>query len=310
MLDFHSEFTKFNINIKLTTDRKDRIIQSRNAVRDNIRKFFKDKLDENQPKFIIQGSFAINTALNALNDEEVDLDDGIYLMNQPEYKDDWIKPRKAHDLILEALKDHTKDGCENKSSCVRVIYKKFYHLDLPIYILHQEKAYLAQIKVNDWINSDSKEFKDWFYSNRKSEQTSRITRYLKAWRDFNKKTYTSIELTILSVTNFKENKDRDDISLLNTIESIINTIKNSRSIIKPVSPYENLWEDLDNYKVNKRIEDIEALYDDLFSALNNDSDSRASAILREIFGERYPKKENKRVTIFSEIRSGSKPWGE
>ncbi len=27
MLDFHSEFTKFNINIKLTTDRKDRIIQ-------------------------------------------------------------------------------------------------------------------------------------------------------------------------------------------------------------------------------------------------------------------------------------------
>ena len=78
-MNLHSEFQSFNEAIKLTQSRKDKILNSRNAVREKIRSYFKNELHINQPKFLRQGSFAINTALNPLPDDEVDIDDGLYL---------------------------------------------------------------------------------------------------------------------------------------------------------------------------------------------------------------------------------------
>ncbi|MBN2789644.1 MAG: hypothetical protein JXR69_05605 [Candidatus Delongbacteria bacterium] len=310
MLNFHKEFCDFNKKIKLTKTKKEKILKSRNAVRDKIRTYFKDELKINIPLFKSQGSFVINTALNPKEDIEVDIDDGLYLRHVDEDSDSWPKPNEIHQDILKSLVGHTQDGCESKTSCVRVYYRKYYHLDIPVYIIKDGKAYLARTNDNSWINSDSKEFKDWFYKNRFNEQNSRIIRYLKSWRDYLDIDFTSIELTILGINCFVPNEDRDDKSLYNTLYKIINTLKSENSISKPVSPYEDLWKDLSDYQKSKRISNLEDFLDDINTALNNNSGNRASLVFRELFGECFPLKKEQEQEEIKEYTTGAKLWGK
>ena len=229
MANLHQAFIDFNEKIKLTEFKKADIRRRRDVVRDKIRTFFKDELKYNQPKFQSQGSFTINTALNPINGNEVDIDDGIYLQHVSQDENEWPSPREVHKFIVKALDDHTKDGCESKTSCVRLTYANDFHIDFPIYIMKNGHARLANTKTNTWIKSDSKDFKDWFYNNRKNEQTNRIIRYLKAWRDFTKTDFTSIELTILVVNNFYGN-DRDDVTLYQTLKKCIQALNTNKVI--------------------------------------------------------------------------------
>jgi hypothetical protein len=308
MANMNKAFTDFDEEIKLTQEKKDKVLTSRDAVREKIRKHFSDTLKINQPKFKVQGSFTINTALNPIGDNEVDADDGVYLQHFSDDETTWPKPQDAHQLVIDALEGHTQDGCESKTSCVRVLYHNFYHLDMPVYIMKDNCAYLAQTKLNEWQHSDSKDFRDWFYLNRSDEQASRIVRYLKAWRDYRKLGFSSIELTILAVKNFSLQEGRDDLSLLYTLNNI-NIAIQSRIIRKPVAPNENLWEELSDTEKDRRITQLQRLYDDLQSATNNTSGHRASITLREQFGERYPLLEDETISPIPSYTQGAKPWG-
>ena len=46
-MNLHTEFQTFNEAIKLTQNRKERILSSRNAVREKIRSYFKNELHHN-----------------------------------------------------------------------------------------------------------------------------------------------------------------------------------------------------------------------------------------------------------------------
>ena len=306
MANMNKAFSDFDGKIKLTKSRKDLILTSRDAIRGKIRSFFSEELKLKQPKFKMQGSFTINTALNPIINNEVDVDDGVYLQHITD-NDKWPTPLEAHQYILDALKGHTQDGCEDKSSCVRVRYRNFYHLDLPIYIMRDDCAYLAQTKQNEWQNSDSKEFKDWFYRNRTDEQVGRIVRYLKDWRDNRDLKFTSIELTILAIENFSFQDNRDDLSLLYTLDSINIKIQ-SRKVKKPVSPFENLWDGLSEGEKDKRIKLLNDLTVDVKSAIDNKSEHRSSLILREQFGDRFPLLKDEVKTIMPSYAQGAKPW--
>ena len=48
-MNLHSEFQSFNEAIKLTQSRKDKILNSRNAVREKIRNYFRNELQIKQP---------------------------------------------------------------------------------------------------------------------------------------------------------------------------------------------------------------------------------------------------------------------
>jgi hypothetical protein len=308
MTNINKAFLDFDNNIKLSQSKRDRILTSRDAVRKKIKKYFSDTLEVNQPKFRTQGSFAIYTALNPIEDNEVDTDDGIYLQHVSDSMDEWPKPKDAHKLILDALENHTQNGCESKTSCVRIVYKNDYHLDLPIYIMEDDKAFLAQTKANEWQHSDSMDFRDWFYTNRKDDQTSRIIRYLKAWRDYRKLEFSSIELTILGIENFSGCDNRDDYSLLYTLQNIKSTLQ-SKIIKKPVAPFENLWEDLSEKEKENRIQQVLDLYNDLKSAVDSKSPQRASTIMRENFGDRFPLiKDEDEYSNIHNYSFGAKPW--
>lgn len=249
MTNLHQAFIDFDSKIKLTKKKKEELLHRRDVVRDKIRKYFKDELKLNQPKFMSQGSFTINTALNPIGDNEVDIDDGIYLQHLLENETTWSTPKEAHKLITDALEAHTKDGCKDKTSCVRLIYAGDFHIDLPIYVMKKNHAKLADIELNKWIASDSKEFKDWFYKYRENEQTNRVIRYLKAWRDYRRFDFSSIELTILAVNNFCKD-ELDDVALHNTLNKCLQSLNKNSKILKPVSPYEDLWKNYSKEKNN------------------------------------------------------------
>jgi len=311
MVDFQDEFKTFDEKIKLTESKKASMRISRNAIKKKIINYFKDHLEITAPIFTTQGSFVINTALNPIENEEVDMDYGVYLQDQSENEEDWITPRKAHKRIIDALEGHTQDECISKTSCVRVLYRNFYHLDLPVYIMKNDKAFLAQTECNEWINSDSKEFRNWFYENRNDVKLSKMVRLIKAWRDFTKTEMTSIEITILTVNCFNNEREREDLVLYDTVANIYDEILISRKVEKPVSPFEDLWENYSEDKKDEIIEMVKQFRDDLNIALSNTSNHRGSVILREVFGERFPlkKDEENGERYRQQLRSGVKPWG-
>lgn len=307
-MNINTAFMKFDDNITLSQSKRSSIVTSRNAIRDKIRSFFKAK-KQKVPNFCIQGSFATHTALAPLSDEEVDIDDGLYLNNvEPEDMTKWPSPKDAHKEIIDALVGHTQDGCEDKTSCVRVIYQNNYHVDIPVYIMKDGHAYLANAKSNTWVLSDSKDFKDWYAEKIKtdSEQARRITRYIKAWRDYKKVKMASIEIAILVAEHFVPD-DSDLLSLKNTLKEMYLDVFENQSIYKPVSPGENLWEE-------KKLSEKTAITNELRDFFNDVSDackaidSEASTILRECFGNRFPQIEEKRVSVTSTYSEGPKPW--
>ncbi len=309
MNNYHTDFLDYDSKIVLTKARKGKIIISRDAVKEKIKGYFSQILEIKQPKFYMQGSFVINTAINPIDNNEVDLDYGVYLQHLPENMEDWIRPKEAHQLIIDSLKNHTQDGCVSKTSCVRVVYKNFYHLDLPVYVMFNGIAYLAQTKTNKWINSDSKSFKDWFYKQRNGqEQVNRLIRYIKSWRDINQKNITSIAISILVINNYSPN-ERDDISLLSTLGNINNYLKIYSYIKKPVSPYEDLWQDLSETEKSKNINDLSDFYKDLSFAINSDYLEKSKVIFAELFGEYFfIAKETSENIKYSAVMSAPKPW--
>lgn len=306
-MKLQSEFREFDKAIKLSETKKEKILESREAVRKKIREYFKNTLGVNQPKFRIQGSFTLNTALTPINDNEVDIDDGLYLMHiSTDDRLQWPAPRKIHKDIMEALKNHTQNGCEDKTSCVRVIYKNDYHIDIPVYILTSDNhAWLGNKKTNEWELSDSKDFKDWFFKNRNDDQTTRLVRYLKAWRDYNGYDFSSIELTILVVLHHVQ-AEGDFLSLKDTVETIYQNLYWNPSVKKPVSPWEDLWGEKTAEQKQQLVDLFKSLSKDLNSAYASMSEHRASLILREIFGDRFPIVEDNSSVSINNWRS--KPW--
>jgi len=104
-------FRKFNKVITLDQTRKEQLRTSRNAVRERIRRYFREKQNGLVPKFHGQGSFMMNTIICPL-DGEFDVDDGIYFKVK-------VKPLQTintfHEWIREAIDEHTKqEPIDNK----------------------------------------------------------------------------------------------------------------------------------------------------------------------------------------------------
>ncbi|MBC1237170.1 CBASS cGAMP synthase [Nostoc sp. 2RC] len=247
MANCHKLFLEFNNLIALDPKRKKTLRTSRDAVREKIRRYFQDKQNGFTPKFHGQGSFMMNTIIEPL-DGEFDIDDGIYFKVK-------TKPLQAvstfHQWISEAINAHTKQNPIDKQTCVRLVYARQYHLDLPIYyIIEGQTPYLAH-KGKGWIKSDPREFIKWF--NQKADndgQLKRIVRYLKAWSDYRKGELPSgLIFSILAANNIIFD-ERDDVALYKTLLNIKSNLEWSFVCYRPTTPAnENLLEDYS--KTNK-----------------------------------------------------------
>ena len=253
MADNHEQFIEFNKTIKLDKSKKEELKKNRDALRDKITKYFKDKKpNEVKPKYSAQGSFMMNTIVNPLPNEETDddgntkklypydLDDGVYFIDK---LDNRKSESTYHNWIYDAVKDHTSKGAEKKNTCVRVLYADGHNIDLPIYFKEKEEdgeSTIPQLahKSKNYIDSDPKEFYRWF-NDKANDQLKRIVRYLKAWRDKQNKSYSTklpsgLVFTILATNNYCED-ERDDIAFRDTLEAIKSAIDDNYECKRPTT---------------------------------------------------------------------------
>ena len=287
-LDFHDENS-------LTKTYKEKITKGRDALRNKIGNKFEEK-GRKKPQHCTQGSYAMKTAIMPLDGDEFDLDNGVYLRGYSTDQDDWPAAQTVHTWVKEAVEKHTSNSPIDKNTCIRVVYEDKYHIDLPIYIMGENSAgdsiaYLAH-KSKGWIESDPKAFTAWFqgYVNENGQEIRRMVKYLKAWKDYKNIDIKGMAITILVCNNFSVTEKRDDLSLLDTVTNIIDSLEDSFHCYKPVTPTdEDLFADVSETSKNEILKGLNNLKKKLDAAINEKSNEKdATDILQKVFGERFP----------------------
>lgn len=302
MANLNKLFLEFNSNITLGKSKKENLKIGRNALRNKIKEEFAEKARK-QPKFSGQGSYMMKTTINPINDGEYDIDDGVYLQGFTDKEiEEWPVASTVHSWIKKSVENHTKTNPIDKNTCVRVVYAKDYHIDLPTYIVKDNIAYLAH-KSEGWIKSDPRAFTEWFIGkvNKKGEQLRSLVKYLKAWKDYTGVDLKGISITILVGENFYEYENRDDLSLIGTLTNIIEALEDEYVCIKPVTPNEDLFDSHSDNKKNVIINALKNLRDAIQNAVDTNDEKKASDIMIKYFGDRFPKGESLEVEEKSEF---------
>lgn len=291
MKTLHDTFIKFNEVITLTQSKMDSLRTSRDALQDTIIKWFKEKHPDNMPSFKAQGSFTMKTALNQLDGEEYDIDLGVYISGfEDKSISEYPNPQLFHTWINEATKDETEANNINKNTCVRVTYKKGYHVDLPPYIKNKfGQIYLAHVR-DGWVLSDPIEFTNWFNSavQQHGDQLRRVVKYMKAWKDYRKLPLASIAISILVVNNFEPSNSHDELALYNTVKNINCSLHTVFSCRKPVQPYEDVFEDYSDTRRTAVLEGFESFVEKMSTIIGSSDCETKKKNLRKLFGDRFP----------------------
>lgn len=316
MANCNDLFQKFLSEITISSSKSENLKRGKDSIEEEIKNYFTETMDYKQPDFFLQGSYVLKILINPLNPEdEYDLDDGIHLQHLSDEISEWPNPQSLGNLIINAVEELTETPPEKKPNCVRIIYANDYHIDLPIYCENNGIIYLASLKKNKWIKSDPKTFKDWFYNRlEKYEQMRSCIKYLKAWKDFRDCELKGIQITVLVGWNHYAIQDRDDESILQTIENILSYLKTYRAIYNPVDPEENMISNWNDSKIDAVIENIENFHSRAAKAVTEHSKIASSKIWRSLFGDRFPLEDtDERGTIINgpkhrEISSSTQPW--
>lgn len=303
MANLNKLFIKYNTNISLTSKEKERIKKGRDALRNKITSEFNLK-NRSTPKFCTQGSFIMGTTIVPAEGEEYDLDNGVYIKGYSDDMSTWPSTQNIHKWITDAVDGHTDTPALDKNTCVRVIYKADYHIDLPSYIIRNEVqadeteitvAYLAH-KANGWVVSDPRAFTRWFKEKIKEndEQLRRVVKYLKGWKEYKGIDLKGIVITILVGNHFEGEVNRDDIALLNTVTNIIDEIEDDFVCYKPVTPMdEDLFDGTSETKKSTIINGLNMLKKKLDKAINEIKNEKdAASELIKILGDSFPEGED------------------
>lgn len=303
MANCHKLFIEFNSAIALDNSRKETLRTSRDAVRDKIRNYFRDKQNGFTPKFHGQGSFMMNTIIEPL-DGEFDIDDGIYFNVKTEPSQ---TVSTFHHWVYEAIDEHTKQKPIDKQTCVRLVYARKYHLDLPVYyIIEGQSPYLAH-KGKGWIKSDPREFIKWFNSKAKADdggQLKRVVRYLKVWRDYKKGDLPSgLILSILAANNIVFH-ERDDVAFYKTLINIKSNLEQNFACYRPTTPAnENLLEDYSKTKKDYFLDRLASFIQSAEKALEDRTTQKeACKAWQSHFGkDRFPSESEEFIEDYVEV---------
>lgn len=318
MANNHEQFIAFNNTIKVTDTQRGTLQTNREAIREKIRKYYKDNYpDEVQPKFNMQGSYAMHTILNPIKDTDgsgtYDLDDGVYFLSDNE--DGRLGIEEYHKRIFNAIKGHTPTGEEDNDPCVTVLYADGHHVDLPIYFKSETKEDHPELahKKDGWTKTDPKEFYNWFNGREEHPQLRRLVRYLKAWCEFvrseneDKKMPTGCILTMLAEKNYVAD-DRDDVAMKNILEAIYDKLSSDDGFhcYRPTYPEnEDLFKNYSAKRKNDFLTELKSFKNDAEKAINSTNPHDACMRWQAHFGKRFSCSTTKDVDEDAEQRSFS-----
>lgn len=301
MANNHEQFIAFNNVIMVTDVQKTTLKRNRDAIRNKIKKYYKDNYpDDIQPKFNMQGSYAMCTILNPIKNTDgsgaYDLDDGVYFLSDDE--NERLTIEEYHKRIFNAVKGHTVTGEEDKAPCVRVLYADGHHIDLPIYFMirtdNKNKHPQLAHKKEGWLDTDPKEFYKWFNGRETHPQLRRVVRYLKAWCEYvrfekDKKMPSGCILTMLAEKHYiKDN--RDDVALQKVLTAIYDELssENGFHCYRPTFPEnEDLFKNYSETRKNNFLTELKAFKNDAEKAIASKNQYDGCVRWQKHFGERF-----------------------
>lgn len=278
MANCHNLFQDYNSKIRLSDTKRNELIIVRNNLRSRITDGYNVINDsivrQHRLEFQSQGSFVMDTIIVPKHDD-YDIDDGVYFIGylsqsaRPE-------PKLFHKYIILAL-DRGYNDIEkivDKATCVRVIYKDRYHVDIPIYyadnlehpdLANVEKGWILSNPIEliawfeDKIQSGFKtaflyesrlydEYNKWTSDIRKNDhQLRRIVRYLKSWGDLRREEMPcGLIMTILAANHYSPH-ERDDVALKETLINIEASLRKDFVCKRPTTPVgEDLFKTYEN----------------------------------------------------------------
>ncbi|OAV43965.1 cyclic GMP-AMP synthase DncV-like nucleotidyltransferase [Lewinella sp. 4G2] len=283
MANCHKLFLTFNSDLKITTTKKRNLIKSKDSLRDRIRKWFRENRPDYVPLFWIQGSYKMKVVIRT-KDDTCDLDDGIYFARKID-----VSPSTMQGWIYQAVSGHTGNASQ-RQKCVRVDFAGNYHIDYPIYQNEdQDTAPWLCIKDGAWDDeqSDPKAYVDWF-NERKTDQLARIIRYLKSWGDNVRHNMLSgLAMTLLAEDNYYQD-ERDDEALLQTLRNVQASLEDEWTAVMPTVPNDDVIKKHDKDFQKRFFDKLDALITDGESALEQESELKASKLWRKHLGARFP----------------------
>lgn len=300
MANNNEQFLAFHDVIKAQKSRKDTLRTNRDALRKRIQSYFKNNhSDYIQPKFCWQGSFAMDTILNPIKDENglgaYDLDDGVYFISNSitDRKDlEWY-----HEEMYSAVKDHTTTGAEDNDPCVTVNYADGHHVDLPVYFMIKGETPMLSHRDTPWIVSDPKALRNWFNNECSNKlKLKRLVRYLKAWCEFTrsekgKKMPTGCIITMLASKYYvsETEKNREDIMLKKLLVAMYNGLSSNNGFhcYRPVAPFDDLFENYSEARKNTFLAELKSFREDAERAINSKNPHDACEKWQKHFGNRF-----------------------
>lgn len=303
MANLHNAFEKFHRCIALTPDNKVALRISREAIRERIRRYFRETLDQPIPRFRGQGSYAGNTLVNPI-DGEYDLDDGVYLQHL-DSRDDrkWPSGATVRRWLINAIEGHGRGKVVEKNACVRIRYPGLYHVDLPVYGILNGRCMLAPKGENQWRHSDPLALLQWIRTNAalRGEQLLRIIRFLKAWADFQSlqlgRMPSGLMMTVLATRHFQDHA-RDDIALTYTLQVISKAVTHFFYVPNPVDISKELTDGLTSIQKERFRDAVKSAAMDARGAIRVEGRRSASKLWRRQFGIRFPLEQRKDKKIF------------
>lgn len=313
MANCNDLFQVFHADISIGKTKKERMMNSKNALRSRIRKWFKENHSDYEPKFYIQGSYKMKTGIRT-KDDICDLDDGIYFFKDPD-----VTATTLQTWVWNAVNGYTSTAPEHRKKCIRSIFTSDYEIDQPVYYKVDGQNFHLAIKNTGFEDSDPKEMVDWF--NQKKDKEGKLIRqvkYLKSWSDNKRnKMPNGLAMTILS-SNAKEMivlNERDDITLRDILKEIKKALDRKFVCIVPAVPNDDLFSDYDETRKNNFITALGNFIDDAEKAIKEENQLTASKLWRKHLGDRFPEGEDKKEESKSQYAgaiafgaSKSNPW--
>lgn len=286
-------------------------------IEDNFPDEMKDhgiELKKNDIEMFDQGSYKYSTTICS---EVIDRDVAVlFPLDIEKYSD----PRKIKGYLRDAVNYVAARTVKIKEPCVNVSYyekgKEWMHIDLPLYVKHNNKVYLARGKEfatqYSWEIADPKGLNDDLCSRiNKNEQLRRIIRYIKKWRNDKYENSTldheippSIGITYLACDCFASATTSEGEDDLTALQQTMLNIKNkfrltyeNGMLVKadisrhlPVEPYTDVFKKMkdasDSYGVTF-YNRLSTAVQNLTDAVNVESEHDAGKYVKKVLGDEF-----------------------
>ena len=250
MYNFDRELRAFYREcVRLSGAVQGQLRRNRDANRHRIEMVLRERGGPLPLRFIIQGSYAMDTIIQSPNNE-YDIDDGVVFASDELVgpRGGKLSPRQVRRMVCEALRDpRFSRQPEMRKNCVRVYYNEGHHVDIPVYRIRKGffgDIYLDIASADDWKRAHPEAVTDWYNKavvakspdGDDGRQMRRITRLLKAFAKSRVSWNMPSGFVISKLVHdeYVPDAERDDVALYKTMIAIHRRLRHDLEVEHPV----------------------------------------------------------------------------